>query len=235
VGRCFVQNLNISDLLRACPRLETLVVPKSSQARQWRYSFPISQALSSRNFRLNSETSMFLPPVAVVCARCGAPLFDRLDSYVIGPGTQAHISFEVYTQERPHASVRGVDSPRQLNCDRNCHSVDGLFLIAGRGDFIDTRGFAFAVACGPDLAHLIALEDSMSGVRGATDEVKEKKTSQDELFLPEDRIIKDLTWHDWHDSNITTFLDPLVRRILQQQPNKQLPSLFTSPVKTSFC
>mmetsp|Transcript_26494 Transcript_26494/g.106073 ORF Transcript_26494/g.106073 Transcript_26494/m.106073 type:complete len:260 (-) Transcript_26494:399-1178(-) len=120
-------------------------------------SIPLNTTTSQRSClrcRLNTESGVRLPPVDVVCAKCDGVLFSRVAAFFAGPPTQSHIAFELYLDAPPASALAPLAAPTQLNCARNCHAADGLFLVAGRGDFIDTRGFRYAVACGPRLARL---------------------------------------------------------------------------------
>jgi len=96
--------------------------------------------------------SRMLPPVAdVVCATCGSVLFRNLRSYFLGGATQDHIRFELFTNQEPELVTR---RDTRINCARNCHEADNRYLAAAAGDYVETRDFKFAVACGPGLALL---------------------------------------------------------------------------------
>lgn len=106
--------------------------------------------------RLNALTRYLLPPLRVECSICDAPLYERLDKFIVGPPTQSHIGFEIYTHQPPdrHSVTRVHSLATRLNCKNNCHSAFGLFLVAGHGDFVDTRCLPWAIACGGRLARI---------------------------------------------------------------------------------
>ena len=144
------QLVEMMDVLNACPALETVAMRGYPRVATWRPR-PSKQPLP----RLNSESRLLPPPVAVCCSYCGAKLYSNLTSYVLGRGTQSHIAFELYTNEVPENLVAVDSNNTQLNCPRNCHATEFRFLVATRAnDFIDTRGFRFAIACGKTLARL---------------------------------------------------------------------------------
>lgn len=140
----------VARVLRTFRTLQVCAMPGCIGARHlaWRVGdFPL---------RLNALTGDLLPPLRVECSLCGAPLYDRLDKFLVGPPTQNHIGFEIYTHQPPDRdSVTPVHSlATRLNCKNNCHSAFGLFLVAGHGDFVDTRGLPWALACGGHLARI---------------------------------------------------------------------------------
>ena len=112
------------------------------RARPWR-----------AGLRLNALSPRLLPPLRLSCGLCGAVLYDRLDACFLGPGTQPHIAFELFTDADPDAGAAAVEgAATRRNCRRRCHAARWQFLLAGRGDSVNTRGFKWAVACGAGLA-----------------------------------------------------------------------------------
>lgn len=110
------------------------------------------------------------PPLTVVCGMCGRQLFPRLESYVIGPGSQAHLAMELYASVemegkrfaassmfRWRASLprrRGSVGVTMFNCVQNCHGV--RWLVDSGSAFIQLLGARIAVAVGPGLAECVA-------------------------------------------------------------------------------
>jgi len=126
----------------------------------------VPAACQRPRFRVNVCNSRRLPPrITTLCGRCGAKLFEGEQQYALGPGTQEHIDVEVFFTgaARQPDLVAPWGNPNELNCPRNCHEQVGQYLLAGRGDFIDTCGFNFAGACGPGLVHLSFHEELPDG------------------------------------------------------------------------
>lgn len=105
-------------------------------------------------FRVNVFNGAALPPrLAVWCSICSGQLFRGERIYAIGPGTQRHIDVEAYLWGCSRSELSAANT-WELHCARRCHEAAGLYLLAAAGGHIDTCGFPFACACGPDLALL---------------------------------------------------------------------------------
>lgn len=145
-----------ADIVSSFPALRRVAMPFAGGARSMRKS------PNGREFDLtfNSLTKAFLPPITIVCANCGEAIFKNLSAYLVGPPTQNHITFELFTDQEPDASSVAFQNfdETQRNCRNNCHSERSLHLVARHfpGSPIDTRDFRYAVACGPDLAVVLS-------------------------------------------------------------------------------
>ncbi|KAH8063230.1 hypothetical protein JL722_2393 [Aureococcus anophagefferens] len=139
----------IQSVISSLPSLRRFSLPGAPgarhvdrRARPWR-----------AGLRLNALSPRLLPPLRLSCGLCGAVLYERLDACFLGPGTQPHIAFELFTDADPDAGAAAVEgAATRRNCRRRCHAARWQFLLAGRGDSVNTRGFKWAVACGAGLA-----------------------------------------------------------------------------------
>eukprot|EP01083_Nonionella_stella_P203739 743193_1 len=88
--------------------------------------------------------------ITVLCGQCDCVLFEELKpfEYVIKDPTQAHFSYELYTDIEPLDVnvVRLERNTSMLNCKNNCH--EPLWLIDNGTGYIDLHGYRFALACG---------------------------------------------------------------------------------------
>lgn len=148
-------------LIQRFKNLQALSMTESLGAKRYR-------RLSNEFFgpRFNTETADLLPPLRITCGRCSRTLYRSLTSYLLGPPTQGHISFELFTQQDPdYGATYAVENLHtRRNCAHDCHSAEGCFLLAGWGDFIDTRNFRWAIACGKNLANVHADDGSFSSL-----------------------------------------------------------------------
>jgi len=174
--------LDLDACLEACAHLETLALPNIRDVAQYRRG-------SAKKCRVNSESRMFLPPVSIFCGRCGSCIYKKLESFVVGPSTQPHITFELFTDQAPDNAIV-VDADTRLNCRRNCHLEEDRFLIAGRGDFVDTKNFNYAIACGRHLARVTA-----------SILASDAKLIIDDLFQHEDVLLPPLSFIAANDSS----------------------------------
>lgn len=143
-------------------RLKDIAMPYSEGAARFRKA-----ARADEHLRFNTRSPQILPPLRVSCGRCNQTIYDRLDRFVVGPPTQDHIAFELYTSQPPDlaATTSLAGSTTRRNCRRDCHSLVHQFIIARHGDFVDTRDFTWAIACGPTLAkiHPAEVMNALSG------------------------------------------------------------------------
>ena len=146
----------LDGLMRTCRRLRRVSLPGAPGARHLdRRGRPWPPGL-----RVNALTRKLLPPLRLRCGRCGDQIFDRVDACFLGHGTRAHIAFELFFDAEPSSSRATDGRPSRRNCPRDCHGPEGRFLLAARGDCVNTRGFAWAAACGDDL---VRCEDADTG------------------------------------------------------------------------
>lgn len=138
-------------LVRTHPALRRLSMPGAPGARHLDRRAGGDDAWRD-NLRVNALSGDLLPPLKVSCGLCGATLYDRVDACLLGPGTQRHIAFELYVDDEPCATTTAQGAPTRRTCANRCHATRNQFLLAGRGGCVSTRGFKWAVACGPGLA-----------------------------------------------------------------------------------
>lgn len=157
-----------TSLAVSLPALETLSVgfPLHSVlgAREGEQFLTAQAALAPRlrhvGCRVSAEAAWgaSMGPLDVVCRCCGGALYERLDAYVVCPAQQAHITYEIHTDEPPlAAAVRadGADDSR-LWCARSCQGH--LWLVDHGSAFVRrVLGRKYAIACGPPVAHTPAL------------------------------------------------------------------------------
>lgn len=106
----------------------------------------------ARGLRLNLADAQRLPrAVDLACGLCGSLVVRGVTSFAKGPPSQRHLSEEWYVEAPPAdadvAPLAGV--ALRLNCARNCHRPQGLYLIDAGTGAVDLHGWAYGVAVGP--------------------------------------------------------------------------------------
>eukprot|EP00727_Mastigamoeba_balamuthi_P010473 m51a1_g6048 hypothetical protein (874) ;mRNA; r:203684-207390 len=99
-------------------------------------------------------------PLRAVCGECKQVLYARIDEYVVVPGSQGHIAFELLTDAAPSgetATSSGGMPGAQLNCAKNCHGR--RWLIDCDTGLIENYKRKFALACGPGLVEVTEVVD----------------------------------------------------------------------------
>ena len=119
---------------------------------------------------LPGEPLLDIPCGRLSCGACGQVLYETLGrGFLRGAPTQPHISYELFTDEEPSGATRplipGDASRRMLNCARGCHASRDLFLLAGAGGSVDTKGFRYGIAVGPGLVHEEHVEEGAASAR----------------------------------------------------------------------
>jgi hypothetical protein len=95
-------------------------------------------------------------PIDVFCTQCQEKLFSNVSRYWISPPSQQHISFELLVLDSP---VEGSttdelwDDSCRFNCTSLCHKKQ--WLVDSGSEYVDRHGFAYAIACGPELAKAV--------------------------------------------------------------------------------
>ncbi|KAJ1452630.1 hypothetical protein M885DRAFT_526191 [Pelagophyceae sp. CCMP2097] len=154
-------SFHVDRLLQSCPVLQDIVLsgPFHFRVRRPRHF--------RENTRLNVLSHVRPPALRVRCGLCGAVIYANLKSYTVGPRTQRHISFEIYTDQTPTSStdspMGSPNAPRRLNCANACHAARDKFLVAERGGAINTLDFRWALACGEGLAVVSRLDAKRPG------------------------------------------------------------------------
>jgi hypothetical protein len=149
----------LNDLICALPNLQQLnlmLTQFSATGRTVRRTDRQHQHLKVVIHRYCEESSIFRTK-RLRCGICNDIVVPRIDGYMICAPTQGHISHECFFHVSPEPDAIAPFEPGSAdmwNCARNCHAVRGLFLLAAPASFIDTRGYAFAAACGEGLAIL---------------------------------------------------------------------------------
>ena len=94
-----------------------------------------------------------LEPVSVRCGVCKVVLYDKLDSYIVGPGQQSHIGYEIYTDVPPKATAIAPThgDEKRLGCRNGCHARNNnpLWLIDAGSGMVERCGKRYGIACGP--------------------------------------------------------------------------------------
>eukprot|EP01125_Pyxidicula_operculata_P001338 TRINITY_DN11232_c0_g1_i1.p1 TRINITY_DN11232_c0_g1~~TRINITY_DN11232_c0_g1_i1.p1 ORF type:complete len:317 (+),score=27.86 TRINITY_DN11232_c0_g1_i1:15-965(+) len=135
------------ELLSSLPNLETFVT-----LPVYNYTGIEPKVIPGKSIRSSSIL------LQICCGKCGIMMFKDVRCYVISSGTQAHIDFEVRTDEEPiwdniivNKFCIKPEKKGQLNCKNDCHKHQ--WPIDHKSGLIDHQNFEYSIACGKGLAH----------------------------------------------------------------------------------